>query len=192
MLLGWSPPAISCIVSAMTEHFCSDGWRDGPVGSCSDVCHVHRGVSAPDVSPYTDAARSRLRVDGVAKSGQVSPKGTVEHTDYWSGRVAAKAKPAPVSLNLWRLPWFRERFVYRDGKLFEKATGKEARWTCKDSWLGSDSSRSKRSGDARSVTARRRGNSKLVSLMPGVGIGKGGVLLTRTGSSRASSKDSAG
>ena len=109
----------------MTEHLCGSVWVDGPVVSCSQ--HT-RQTSAPDVRPYDDR-RTRLRVDGVAKTGGISPKGTVEHTDYYSGRMAVTAKPSTVHVKMMELPWFRERFVYREGRLIEKATGKEVAWT---------------------------------------------------------------
>lgn len=52
--------------------------------------------------PTDYAKRKRLKVEGVAKSGEVSPRGTVEHEEDWEGRVSATAKPA--TLHLKRLP----------------------------------------------------------------------------------------
>lgn len=40
--------------------------------------------------------RSRVRVDGISKSGQVSPKGIVKHRDNWDDTVDAKVLPAPI------------------------------------------------------------------------------------------------
>ena len=109
----------------MTEHLCSGKWVEGKVAACPH--HVPRGTSAPDVRPYDDR-RTRLRVAGVAKTGEVSKKGTVEHTDYYSGRVAVTAKPSAVNVALRDMPWFRERFVYREGGWVEQATGKAIQW----------------------------------------------------------------
>ncbi len=39
-------------------------------------------------------------VEGIAVTGQVSPKGTVEHTEHWDGRIDATAKPAAFGLGL--------------------------------------------------------------------------------------------
>jgi hypothetical protein len=35
-------------------------------------------------------------VEGVAKTGEVSPKGTVAHIEDWDGRVAAEANPSAM------------------------------------------------------------------------------------------------
>lgn len=37
-------------------------------------------------------------VEGRAKTGEVSPKGLVAHTEDWEGRVAAEAAPATIRL----------------------------------------------------------------------------------------------
>lgn len=52
--------------------------------------------------PSDYAKRKNLKVEGVAKSGEVSQKGVVEHEEDWEGRVAVTAKPA--TLHLKRLP----------------------------------------------------------------------------------------
>lgn len=39
---------------------------------------------------------SRRVVEGVAKTGEVSPKGLVAHTEHWDGRVAAEAGPSTL------------------------------------------------------------------------------------------------
>ena len=35
-------------------------------------------------------------VDGRAKTGEISPKGLVAHTEHWDGRVKADAAPAGI------------------------------------------------------------------------------------------------
>ena len=119
---------------------------DGSVSGCqTEGAHGQKRVAAADVRPYDDR-RTRLRVAGIAKTGQISPKGTVKHLDYWSGRMAAKVAPAsPVTQKMFDLPWFREQFEYREGKLYEKATGKEVAWTKNGSTRsGGSSSKRKR------------------------------------------------
>ena len=160
----------------MTEHLCRDSWIDGPVSQCER--HGLKQTSARDVRPLDDR-RTRLRVDGVAKTGQVSPKGTVEHLDYYSGRMAVTAKPTPVRVKMMELPWFRDRFVYREGKLIEKATGKEVSWTQErkpQSKLG-NSQRSKRSLSQPKQTVTSPEPSAPSSRRLGVSIGSGGVSL---------------
>lgn len=52
--------------------------------------------------PYLYLARYRQKtnttVEGVSKTGEVSPKGVVAHTEDWEGRVAATAGPAGIHL----------------------------------------------------------------------------------------------
>lgn len=38
--------------------------------------------------------RKHRVTEGVAESGEVSPKGTVSHIEDWEGRIAAEAAPA--------------------------------------------------------------------------------------------------
>lgn len=38
--------------------------------------------------------------DGVATTGQVSPRGTVEHVEHWNGRVDAVVRPKALGLKL--------------------------------------------------------------------------------------------
>lgn len=40
--------------------------------------------------------RTNTVTEGVAKSGEVSPKGTVEHTEDWEGRIVARVAPATI------------------------------------------------------------------------------------------------
>ena len=139
---------------AVTTHMCEGLEVDGPVKDC-EVGGVHgqKYVAAADVRPYDDR-RTRLRVAGIAKTGQISNKGTVKHLDYWSGRMAAKVAPAsPAHQKMFDLPWFREQFEYRDGKLYEKATGKECEWTKQGS------TRSGASSSKRKLTEPSQGNS---------------------------------
>jgi len=35
-------------------------------------------------------------VEGIARTGEVSPKGTVAHVEDWDGRVAAEANPSSM------------------------------------------------------------------------------------------------
>lgn len=46
--------------------------------------------------------RKRRTVEGRARSGEVSPKGLVAHTEDWEGRIAAEV--APNALHLIRDP----------------------------------------------------------------------------------------
>ena len=36
----------------------------------------------------------QVTVEGISKSGEISPKGTVKHIEDWEGRVAVEAGPA--------------------------------------------------------------------------------------------------
>lgn len=45
-------------------------------------------------------SRTNTLVEGVASTGEVSPKGVVSHTEDWEGRVSAKAGPAGIRLIL--------------------------------------------------------------------------------------------
>ena len=159
----------------MTEHLCKGEWTEGGISVCPS--HATQ-VPAADVRPFDDQ-RTRLRIDGVATTGQVSPKGTVEHLDYYSGRTAARAKPAPINIVLKDLPWFRDRFVYRDGQWREKTTGKPIAWTQKPSH-GEDFNRSKQNGASPREQAPSRQTFAPNSPTHGVGIGAGGVPLTPT------------
>ena len=40
--------------------------------------------------------RTRRTVAGVAKTGEISPKGLVAHTEHWDGRIAANPAPAGI------------------------------------------------------------------------------------------------
>ena len=40
--------------------------------------------------------RTRRVVSGVAKTGEVSPKGTVTHIEHWDDRVSVDAGPAGI------------------------------------------------------------------------------------------------
>ena len=43
---------------------------------------------------------TRERTEGVATTGQVSPKGTVTHRDHWDGRVDATVRPATFVMRM--------------------------------------------------------------------------------------------
>ncbi len=43
---------------------------------------------------------TRTTVDGVTAKGTVSPHGTVEHIEHWSGRVDAVARPKAIRMKL--------------------------------------------------------------------------------------------
>lgn len=57
-------------------------------------------LAAGSVRPFLYLARYRQKtnttVAGVSKSGEVSPKGVVAHTEDWEGRIAATAAPAGI------------------------------------------------------------------------------------------------
>ena len=40
--------------------------------------------------------QTNTKVEGVAKSGQISPKGLVAHTEDWEGRITAAAAPSAI------------------------------------------------------------------------------------------------
>ena len=68
----------------MAEHLCTklDGWVEGTVASCPH--HHHIGDSAPDVRPHDDRRFIDITA-GIARSGQVSKKGTVTGTQSRQG-----------------------------------------------------------------------------------------------------------
>ena len=75
----------------MVEHRCAGEWIDGPVVACP--YHSHQGRTR-DLRPFDQ--RNNVVVEGVAKTGQVSPKGTVAHREWFDGQVDANARPRPV------------------------------------------------------------------------------------------------
>ncbi len=75
----------------MIEHRCQGKWVPGSLTECGDHRPVRRVVS---VAPL--AERNNIVVDGVAQTGQVSPKGTVAHREWFDGHVDATARPRPV------------------------------------------------------------------------------------------------
>lgn len=46
--------------------------------------------------------RTNTVVTGIAATGQVSPKGTVEQTEHWDGRMDATVAPAAIRLRITR------------------------------------------------------------------------------------------
>ncbi|MCH8211273.1 MAG: hypothetical protein IIB99_07855 [Planctomycetes bacterium] len=40
--------------------------------------------------------RTNITTEGIARSGEVSERGTVSHKEMWDGRVAVMARPAPM------------------------------------------------------------------------------------------------
>lgn len=108
----------------MRQHFCRGDWAPGAVAGCS--LHDHRGAAAADVRPYNDARYDDV-IEGVAKTGQVSKKGTVEHRRYWSGRQAAKVTTGePIRQKANEMPGFTDRFEHnRNGDIIEKESGRK-------------------------------------------------------------------
>ena len=47
-------------------------------------------------------SRTTTKVEGRAKTGEISPKGLVGHTHHWDGRIAAN--PAPAGIRYIRDP----------------------------------------------------------------------------------------
>ena len=86
------------------EHWCADRWKPGPVAACEG--HARRG-RAPNLTAF--GSRTHTITEGVAASGQVSPKGTVAHREHWDGRVDAKATVKPVTAKLSDLRRQHER-----------------------------------------------------------------------------------
>jgi len=79
----------------MVEHYCRGGWAPGPIAECGN--HRFQG-RALNLTPF--ATRQNVVTEGIAKTGQVSPKGTVAHREWFDGRVDAKASPRPVIAKL--------------------------------------------------------------------------------------------
>lgn len=46
--------------------------------------------------PESYQTRTNRTTEGRARTGEVSPKGLVAHTEHWDGRVAADAAPGPI------------------------------------------------------------------------------------------------
>jgi hypothetical protein len=76
----------------VSEHFCGGRWVAGAFNECGSHSRIR---ARPSVIPLQD--RNRITVEGVAKSGQVSSKGTVKHREWFDGRVDAKANVRPVT-----------------------------------------------------------------------------------------------
>lgn len=55
--------------------------------------HSRRSLGSP---PAEFKQRGRSVTEGVAKTGEVSPKGTVTHTERWDGSVDVDVKPRTV------------------------------------------------------------------------------------------------
>ena len=53
-------------------------------------------MKAPFYLPSGYKRSTRMRVDGRSKTGEISRKGLVGHTDHWDGRIAANAAPAGI------------------------------------------------------------------------------------------------
>ena len=83
------------IEEQVIEHLCEGEWRLGAVASCPR--HAHRG-RALNLIPFDQ--RSNVILEGVAKTGQVSPKGTVAHREWFDGHVDAKASVRSVTAKL--------------------------------------------------------------------------------------------
>ena len=109
----------------MVDHLCKNIWVSGPVGNCPH--HTQRGQSAADVRPYDDR-RARNRTEGIAKTGQVSKKGTVTHTDYWSGKLSVIARPSTIHHKLSTDESFREKWIWRNGRWIHRQTGNALQW----------------------------------------------------------------
>jgi len=77
------------------EHLCGDVWRPGSLTECTGHGMVR---SRPSTAPLSE--RNQVTVEGVASTGQVSPKGTVAHREWFDGRVDAKASVRPVTAKL--------------------------------------------------------------------------------------------
>ena len=86
---------MGCLGVQLVEHHCGGKWVDGPVVACPR--HSHQGRTR-DLRPF--AERNNVVVEGVAKTGQVSPKGTVAHREWFDGHVDANARPRPVSMKM--------------------------------------------------------------------------------------------
>ena len=111
--------------SSVVDHLCNKLWRSGSVGGCSK--HTQRGQSAVDVRPYDDE-RTRDRTEGIASTGQESNKGTVTHTDYWSGKLSVVDRPATVKVNLREDDVFMSKWAWRNGRWVHRQTGAVLEW----------------------------------------------------------------
>ena len=142
------------------EHLCNGTWLLGSVGLCPR--HTQRGRSAPDVRPYDDE-RTRDRTEGVAKTGQVSNKGTVTHTDYWSGKLSVVARPNTVHVKLSEQDSFMDKWAWRNGRWIHRQSGTVLKWqttahgSASTVRLNSAVSRSLQQGGAPKSRNRNRG-----------------------------------
>ena len=82
----------------MVEHHCAGVWIDGPVIVCPH--HIRQG-QVRDVRPFN--VRNNVVVEGIAKTGQMSQKGTVKHREWYDGHVDAKASVRPISMKVSEL-----------------------------------------------------------------------------------------
>jgi hypothetical protein len=92
-----------------------------------------RRKRGPILLPEGYKRRKNTTTVGVAKTGEVSPKGTVSHTEDWEGRVAAEAAPTSVHYvrdpdGRWRPMTIQEMierglFTPGEGPTGHKATG---------------------------------------------------------------------
>ena len=55
-------------------------------------------MTGPLYLPEGYAKRTQSKTEGIAKTGQVAPKGTVTHTEHWDGSVDATVRPATAKM----------------------------------------------------------------------------------------------
>ena len=79
----------------MIEHWCRGAWKPGAVAACPG--HPRSG-RALNLTPFDQ--RSNVTIEGVAQTGQVSPKGTVAHREWFDGHTDAKASVRSVTAKL--------------------------------------------------------------------------------------------
>ena len=88
----------------MVEHMCRGSWAPGPVAACLNHARPGRALN---LDPFDQ--RTNTITDGIASTGQMSPKGTVAHTEHFDGRVDATASVRPVTAKLSDLRRQHER-----------------------------------------------------------------------------------
>lgn len=82
----------------MVEHMCNGRWVAGPIHACPNHLPIGRALN---LTPFDQ--RTNVVTEGVAKTGQTSPKGTVAHTEHFDGRVDATASVRSVTAKLSEL-----------------------------------------------------------------------------------------
>ena len=57
-------------------------------------------MTGPLYLPEGYQKRTHSKTEGIAKTGQVAPKGTVTHTEHWNGSMDATVRPRTVTMKM--------------------------------------------------------------------------------------------